>query len=229
MSGLPVPRLTSKQLLEAANAERHAAIRASINAMSVEEQADAAARIVVQARLVERERPQSVPKDVGKRLPLAARIATADPDRMINIPVFEADVANFTGRDFDAERWITWVIPQLEADGCSNVHRNTVMAAVVALAKAASGGKGMAQWAYDQWGKFANCCGSTIHKIIRPLWGLGLLRIANVFYWHDHTQRRASQYVFSRDASGSGGSRRSRHGRRAGAASTGAGVGSGRV
>ena len=74
------------------------------------------------------------------------------------------------------------MIPQLEADGCSNVHRNTVMAAVVALAKAASGGKGMAQWAYDQWGKFANCCGSVQDH--PPLWGLGLLRIANVFYWH---------------------------------------------
>ena len=71
--------------------------------MSVEEQADAAARIVVQARLVERERPQSVPKDVGKRFAARREDRDDDPDRMINIPVFEADVANFTGRDFDAE------------------------------------------------------------------------------------------------------------------------------
>lgn len=133
---------------------------------------------------------------IGKRLPLAARIAMAGPERMINAPIHEPDLENFKGLAFDADAWLRVVDEKLREYDFGNVHHSTVVLACRELAAAATGGRGMARWTYELWASFARCGRSTIHKIIRALWDTELVRIFNPYYWQGREQRRAANAYF---------------------------------
>ncbi len=140
--------------------------------------------------------PAADPAQLGQKLPLAARIATAEPDRMINMPVCEADLAKYEGRPFDKKTWIALLEKAADTEAFGNVHPSTVILAGNQLADAAEDGRGMVRWTYDQWAAFLHCCRSTVHKIVRGLWETELARIANPFYWVGREQRRAANAYF---------------------------------
>ena len=133
---------------------------------------------------------------IATKLPLATRIATAEPDRMINMPVCEADLAKYQGRPFDKKAWIALLEKAADTEAFGNVHPSTVILAGNQLADAAEDGRGMVRWTYNQWAAFLHCCRSTVHKIVRGLWETELARIANPFYWVGREQRRAANAYF---------------------------------
>ncbi len=157
--------------------------------------ARAQAAATARAAVIDAPSPDPV-KPVGQKLPLAARIAMAGPERMFNVPIHEPDLDNFQGRPFDRKTWLARVETALGVYDFGHVHHATVVLACRELADAAEGGRGMVRWTYVQWADFGRCCRSTIHKIIRALWDAGLVRIVNAFYWKGREQRRAANAYF---------------------------------
>jgi hypothetical protein len=191
---------TSAELLEEQTKARHAATRAHLATVSVPD-ADLVRLTQEATAHVRGDGSSSSPKPLapGAKLTRAERIAAADPDRMVNISVCEADLPKFQGRPFNREQWMRDVERELQHIDFGRVHHSTVILACEKLAAAAAGGNGMARWSYDLWSFFTHCCRSTLHKIIHALWAADLVQIVNTFYWLGKDQRRGANAYFPRN------------------------------
>lgn len=146
---------------------------------------------------------------IGNALPFAERInkiANAAPNRMINGRLWESDLEGFKRWPFNKKAFLAdlkevFKLPNF-AEIFGHVHPSTVELACTKLAEFSdpddpvTKGIGMTQFTYKEWAEWARCGRSTIHKIVRGLWELGMVLIQNTSYWVNKDRRNGPNCYF---------------------------------